>query len=117
MRISFALMLLFSYLHTFSQQPSTITIPHTILHLQLPNDKWKPAPNCDTAAGTLTFKREPVADSQNRSIIPAIMVFVEDAKQYEDDITIFSINKQAAFQERGVKLGKIQFGSGKGCPL
>lgn len=117
MRLSLSLLLLFFCLHALCQTPETFTIPHSRLHLQLPNNKWKLFPGSDTAGGEFIFKREPVIDSQSRSIIPAIMVYVEDAKRYEGDITIFSINKQASFQKRGVKLGKIQFGSGKDCPL
>jgi hypothetical protein len=117
MRLSLSLLLLFSCLYGFCQDAGTFAIPHSRIHLQLPNDKWKLSADSDSTQGSFIFKREPVKDAHDRLIIPAIMVFVEDAKRYDGDIVVFATNKQASFQKRGVEIGKIQIATDKGCPL
>jgi len=58
------------------------------LFFQLPNDEWHLAVN--EAPNHYIFKRKSVTDSQQREIIPAIMVYVTDAKKYDQNITKFS---------------------------
>jgi len=56
--------------------------------LQLPNDEWHLAVN--EAPDHYIFKRHPVTDSKGRDIIPAIMVYVVDAKKFSQNVKSYS---------------------------
>ncbi|GGA88810.1 hypothetical protein [Puia dinghuensis] len=117
MRPFLSLLLLLLSLHGFCQQPVTVNLPNSHITLQLPNDKWKPSAETDSTRGIYFFKRKPVTDPHGRAIIPAIMLFVEDARKFHGDIVEFSINKRAQFQGRGVKTDTTMFPTNKGFPL
>jgi hypothetical protein len=82
------------------QLTTPIRIPQSHIQLQLPDDNWHPSAETDTAHGINFFKRNPVTDAKGRQIIPAIMVFVEDAKKYNGDIVTFSGVKRAPFMKQ-----------------
>jgi hypothetical protein len=85
------------------------------LLFKLPNNEWnavvRPSP------GQYLFKRNPITDSAGRRIIPAIMIYTEDAAGYKQDITIFSSQKMQPFLDRGVKVPKILSWQDKDYPL
>jgi hypothetical protein len=92
-------------------------IPEARMTLTLPNQKWKLATHSDTGPAEYVFKREPITDSSGRQIIPAIMVYVEDAEKYQQDVTLFSITKSGPFLQRGVKIDQTLIQSKKEYPL
>lgn len=92
-------------------------IPEANMFLRLPNSNWSLS---DKTGGDLVqyiFKRESIVDSKGREIIPAIMVYVDDASMYKNDVTLFSIWKQKPIMERGVKVDKILTKNDKDYPL
>jgi len=52
------------------------------------------------------FKREEITDNKGSQIIPAIMIYVEDASGFED-LTVYSFMKQKPLVTNGVKIDKI----------
>ncbi|GET31565.1 hypothetical protein PbJCM13498_04280 [Prolixibacter bellariivorans] len=77
------------------------------LHIKLPNSYWS---LIDKATGVRTryfFRREPVIDSLGRAITPSIMIYIEDASQYKQDVTQFSIDKQTPIKEQKVETEKM----------
>jgi hypothetical protein len=111
------LLIVFYCCPCFGQQGVDTRIPNHHLRFLLPNDKWAASDGTDSAQGVYFFKRQPVVDSHGRSIIPAIMLFIEDARKYNNDIVVFSVNKRAPFTEKGVKIDQTLFPSDKGYPL
>jgi antitoxin component YwqK of YwqJK toxin-antitoxin module len=73
--------------------------------IQFPSTKWRLA---DKAKGKMTgyvFKREPILNKNGQHIIPAVMIYTEDASSYED-FMVFSINKQMPFRSKGVQVNE-----------
>ena len=101
----------------FCQQPIAFTIPQNHIRLELPNDNWAPAPETDTANGVYFFKRKPVTDTHGRPIIPAIMLFIEDAGKYHGDVVQFSIVKRMPFMKKGLNIDKTLVHTDKDYPL
>lgn len=64
------------------------------IFLQLPNDKWFLADYSDNGLTRYIFKRNEIIDPSGRTIIPAIMLYIEDAKEYEQDLIVYSIQKR-----------------------
>lgn len=87
------------------------------MFIKLPNDEWRLANNQNGSQIGYVFKRTAVIDGQGNSIIPAIMVYVDDAKDYKKDVTLYSINKRAPFMRRGVKIDSTLIPMDKGFPL
>jgi hypothetical protein len=77
------------------------------LIIKMPNSKWTLTDYKKGKLAQYIFKRESIIDSQGGEIIPAIMVYVEDAKSYEQDVTVYAIMKQKPLMENGVKIDKI----------
>lgn len=98
------------------QAPQPVRIPKSHITLRLPNESWQLAV-ADSTKGMSIFKREPVTDAQGRQIIPAIMVFVENAKEYKGDVVMFSIDKRAPFMKHGLHVDTTLFYSNKDYPL
>jgi hypothetical protein len=95
----------------------TYQIPEANMSLQLPNDEWKLAQRSNAGQVSYIFKRNPITDDQGNAIIPAIMVFVEDAKKYEKDVTLYSITKRLPFRSKGLKIDTTLIQSNKNYPL
>jgi hypothetical protein len=92
-------------------------IPEANMFLKLPNSKWSLT---DKKEGNVTeyyFKRDPITDKNGNKIIPAIMVFVEDATQYKQDATLYTIWKRRPFQEKGVNIDQTLIQENKEYPL
>jgi antitoxin component YwqK of YwqJK toxin-antitoxin module len=87
------------------------------MFIKLPNDEWRLIEHPDKSQSGYIFKRTAVVDEQGDSIIPAIMVYVEDAKEYKKDIVLFSINKTGPFVSKGVKIDSTLFPQRKNFPL
>jgi hypothetical protein len=62
------------------------------------------------------FKREEIEDTDGRQIIPAVMLYIQDASNY-DDLILFSSQKKAAFVSNGVKVEEILTHESKDYPL
>jgi hypothetical protein len=99
------------------QGATAISIPQSHVSLRLPNDKWKPAPETDSSKGVYFFKREAVKDGNGRSVIPAIMLFIEDARTYHQDAVQFSLVKRLPLMNKGLAIDQTLIHTDKGYPL
>src|SRR5204862_1863215 len=50
-------------------------------------------------------------------IVPAIMIFIEDASKYNQDVTNYSIAKRLQFQGKGITVDKILIQENEEFPL
>jgi len=82
---------------------------------ELPNNEWNLV--IDNPPKQYLFKRSPATDSTGRQIIPAIMLYSEDATSYKGDIAIFCSKKIQPFLDRGVKVPRILSWNVKDYPL
>lgn len=76
------------------------------MFLKLPNSDWNLTDKIDGPLTQYYFKRSPITDKNGIEIIPAIMIFVEDASKYEQDVTQYSILKRKPFIEKGITIEK-----------
>lgn len=74
------------------------------LFLQLPNDEWHLAVN--EAPNHYIFKRNAVTDSQGRNIIPAIMVYIDDAAFFKQNVAAYTDSLLKPFFSNGIKIVK-----------
>jgi antitoxin component YwqK of YwqJK toxin-antitoxin module len=81
--------------------------PEANLFMKLPNSKWSLSNKVEGKLTQYIFKRESVEDKKGREIIPAIMVYIEDASNYKQDIVLYSFGKQKTFIEKGIKIDKV----------
>jgi antitoxin component YwqK of YwqJK toxin-antitoxin module len=78
------------------------------MFLQLPNDEWFLADNSNNKGLTqYIFKRNEIIDSNGRTIVPAIMLYIEDAKDYKQDLMVYSLQKRLAFSKMNIQINKI----------
>ena len=84
-------------------KPNNIATPKYEFPLifQLPNDEWHIAVN--KPPGEYIFKRNGVTDSKGNLVIPAIMMYAEDATGYKQDVALFASKKMQPFTDQGVK--------------
>jgi len=74
------------------------------MFLQLPNKEWFLADNSDNKGLTLyIFKRNGIVAPNGRTIVPAIMLYIEDAKGYKQDVVAYSSEKISAFPKIQIK--------------
>jgi len=92
-------------------------IPEAKLFLKLPNSNWSLTDKTDGDLTQYIFKREAISDSKGREIIPAIMIYIDDASKYKQDVTLFAVWKQKPFIEKGIKIDKILTQNDKDYPL
>jgi len=85
------------------------------MFLQLPNDEWFLTDHSDKGLIHYIFKRNEIVDSLGRSIIPAIMLYIDDVKDYNNDLITYSLNKRIIFKD--VKVQKTFVPSDKYFPL
>jgi antitoxin component YwqK of YwqJK toxin-antitoxin module len=93
------------------------TIPEGDIFIELPTDDWSLFSHTNDKLIQYIFKREEVTDSLGRSIIPAIMLYVEDAKGYKQDLVFYSINKRMAFKNKGIVVDSILSPDKENYPL
>lgn len=74
--------------------------------IQFPSTKWSLTSKTPGNMTEYIFKREEIKDNKGRQIIPAIMIYVEDASGFED-LTVYSFMKQKPLVTNGVKIDKI----------
>jgi antitoxin component YwqK of YwqJK toxin-antitoxin module len=77
------------------------------IYIKLPNSYWRLAEKYTGIKTRYVFQREPVIDSLGRAITPSITIYAEDASQYKQDITQFSIVKQTPIKDQGVEAEKM----------
>jgi len=78
------------------------------LTLNMPNEKWQLS---DSLKGNLVqyiFKRDEIIDCDGQEIVPAIMIYIDDASAYKKDIVSFALNKQQPIMQNNVKIDSIQ---------
>lgn len=92
-------------------------IPEANLFLKLPNSEWSLTDKIDGELTQYYFKRSPITDKNGMKIIPAIMVFVEDASKYKQDVTLYSIWKRKPFMEKGIKIEQTLIQDNEDYPL
>jgi hypothetical protein len=93
------------------------SITEANMFIRLPNTEWELTNKPDGRIIQYIFKRTPIEDKEGREIIPAIMVYVEDAAKYNQDVTLFSIEKRMQFRSKGIKVDKISIHEDKDYPL
>jgi hypothetical protein len=92
-------------------------IPESNLYIKLPGKEWKLAEKTQKPSPGYIFKREEIHGPNGNIIIPGIMIYTEDAKDFNGDIISYSISKRMAFADMGLKFDKILVQNSKDYPL
>lgn len=92
-------------------------IPEASIFLKLPNDEWNLANQSNEGITQYIFKRNEIIDPDGRKVVPAIMLYIEDATEYKGDATVYSISKRTPFMEKGIKIETTLIQSDKNYPL
>jgi antitoxin component YwqK of YwqJK toxin-antitoxin module len=88
------------------------------IFLQLPNDNWSLADQSGKELVQYIFKREEIVNSSGKAIVPAIMLYIEDAKSYDGNLVTYSLQKRLAFAKKDIKINnKILIPSDKEFPF
>ena len=88
------------------------------MFLKLPNDEWSLADKSDKGLIQYIFKRNEIIDPNGRAIVPAIMLYIEDAKDFKQDLVVYSFQKRSAFAKKGIKINnKILIPTDKEFPF
>jgi len=75
------------------------------MYFQLPNDEWFLADHSDNKGLTqYIFKRNKITDPKGRTIVPAIMLYIEDAKDYNQDVVVYSLQKRLVFSKMNIQI-------------
>lgn len=81
-------------------------IPEAGMFLRLPNDEWSLSDHSGKQLVQYIFKRNEIIDSKGLAIIPAIMIYIEDASYYNQDLVLYSMQKRLQFTGKNIKIGK-----------
>ena len=76
------------------------------MFFKLPNSKWFLSSKNIDVKSEYVFKREGIVDGKGQEIIPAIMLYIEDASSYED-LIVFAASKQMPFRSKGIDIDEI----------
>ena len=87
------------------------------MFIKLPNSEWNLTEKKDENLIQYYFKRSPIIDENGIEIVPAIMIFIEDASEYEQNIITYSIIKRKPFMEKGIKVEQILIQDSQEYPL
>ena len=87
------------------------------MFIKLPNSEWELTDKKQGQIAEYIFKRTPITDSTGQEIIPGILVYVEDATKYNQDVTQYTIVKRMQFRGTGLKVDKILIQDNKEYPL
>jgi antitoxin component YwqK of YwqJK toxin-antitoxin module len=88
------------------------------MFLKLPNDEWYLADNSDKGLTQYIFKRNEITDPKGRAIVPAIMLYIEDAKDFKQDLVVYSMQKRLAFAKKNIEINnKILIPTDKEFPF
>ena len=107
-------------LFTFQQgvgQSLDFDITEANFTIQLPNEEWELASKGEGNMTSYIFKRNPITDSEGREIIPAIMIFIEDASKYEQDVTSYTLAKRLQFQGKGITVDNVMIHENEDYPI
>lgn len=63
------------------------------------------------------FKRNPIVNDRGLNIVPAVMIFVEDARRYNQDIVLYTTNKGRPFEGRNLLVDRMLIHSSEDYPL
>ncbi|HQQ98525.1 MAG TPA: hypothetical protein PLX35_14740 [Cyclobacteriaceae bacterium] len=92
-------------------------IPEANLFVRMPNTEWYLFGKEGESRASYTFKRNPIENKKGVQIIPAILVVVEDAAAYKQDVTVYSIEKRFQFTGKGITVDRILIQSDNDYPL
>lgn len=98
-------------------QTNDFIIKEGNLTIQMPNEEWSLSNKREEDPTSYIFKRNSIVDNEGRAIIPAIMIFIEDASKYEQDVIKYSLAKRLQFQGRGIKVDKVMIHENKDYPI
>lgn len=88
------------------------------MFLTLPNDEWSLADKSNKGITQYIFKRNEINDPNGLAIVPSILLYIEDAKNYNQDLVLYSLQKRLAFAKRNIRIGnKILLSSDKEFPF
>ena len=88
------------------------------MFLQLPNYEWFLANYSDKKVTQYIFKRNKIIAPNGKSIVPAIMLYIEDAKDYNQDVILYSLQKRLAFSKINLQINsKILIPADKEFPF
>ncbi len=87
------------------------------MFLRLPNEEWFLANQTDKGLIQYIFKRNEIEDSSGKAIIPAIMLYIEDAKDFKQDVITYSMQKRLAFSEKPITIDKVLSPTANDFPL
>ena len=93
------------------------TIEEADMFLKLPNNEWKLTEKKIDNIIQYYFKRKAIIDKNGKNIIPAIMVFVEDASDYNQDVTLYSATKRIPFMKKGTIIEEVLIQDSENYPL
>ena len=88
------------------------------MYLKLPNDDWSLADKSDNGTTQYIFKRNEITDPSGVAIVPAIVLNIENAKDFNQDIVFYSVQKRVEFDKKGIKINnKILIPTDKEFPF
>jgi hypothetical protein len=116
------ILFVFIIIHSVSGQNVTdlkteYRIKEADLFVKFPNSNWDLANKEEGRLTQYIFKRKAITDNKERQIIPAVIICIEDASAYKQDVMLYSIERQKSFINMGVKIDTISIQSNAGYPL
>jgi len=95
-------------------QPTDFDLKEAKMSIRMSNSEWALAKKGE---GNYVFKRNAITDNEGRKIVPAIMIYIEDASEYNQDVTNYSLAKRLQFQGKGITVDKILIHENKDYPI
>jgi hypothetical protein len=95
-------------------QSTDFNLKEAKMSIRMANSEWRLAKKGE---GNYIFKRNVITDDKGREIVPAIMIYIEDASEYNQDVTNYSLDKRLQFQGKGITVDKILIHESEGYPL
>ncbi|TKG97447.1 toxin-antitoxin system YwqK family antitoxin [Puteibacter caeruleilacunae] len=86
------------------------------MEIQFPSTKWQLASKTPGNMTGYIFKREEIIDKNGQKIIPAVMIYTEDASKYQD-IMVFSVDKQMPLRSKGVQINETLIHENDNYPI
>jgi len=87
------------------------------MSLKLPNNEWYLASKSNEGLIQYIFKRNEILDSMGRSIIPAIMFYIDDVSAYNQNLEEYSNDKRMLFKYININVNKVLTPANKDYPL
>jgi antitoxin component YwqK of YwqJK toxin-antitoxin module len=102
--------------HTVEYKTDYI-IPEANIFIKLPNSNWSLAEKVEEKVNGYIFKRQSITAPNGMEIIPAIMLYTEDASEFEGNIILYSGFKRRVFSNVGMKINQILTHNNDDYPL